>query len=90
MAFLGVYTVRRHALIRMRGAVFPVSPGPSFGSVDCAGELVVSTTAELRGTRLWVERRFYRVVRDGFRLVRTRVGSTTPASTRPFRLCRSR
>jgi hypothetical protein len=90
MAFLGVYTVRRHVLVRMRGVVFPVSPGPYFGSVDCAGRLVVSTTAELRNMRLHVERRFYRVVGDEFRLVRTRDGgSTRLASTRPFRLCRS-
>jgi hypothetical protein len=93
MAFLGVYTVRRHALMRMRGVVFPVSPGPYFGSVDCAGTLVVSTTAELHGMRLLVDRRFFRVVGREFRLVRTqrfRLGSTTPASSRPFRLCRSR
>ena len=91
MAFLGVCTVRRQALLRMRGAVFPVSPGPYFGSVDCAGRLVVSTTAELRDMRLHVERRFYRVVGEKFRLVRTRDGGPTRlASTRPFRLCRSR
>lgn|GEM_PF-4786152 len=93
MAFLGVYTVRWHALMRMRGAVFPVSPGPYFGSVDCAGTLVVSTTAELHGMRLLVDRRFFRVVGREFRLVRTqrvRLGSTRLASSRPFHLCRSR
>jgi hypothetical protein len=97
-AFLGVFTVRRGRLVRMRlppgsGNVFAVSPGPYFGSVDCIGGLVVATAAELRGAWVLVDRRFFRVVGREFRLVRTqrfRLGSTTPASIRPFHLCRSR
>jgi hypothetical protein len=102
-AFLGVFTVRRGRLVGMRlppgsGNVFAVSPGPYFGSVDCIGGLVVSTTAELRGAWVLVDRRFYRVTGDAFRLVqarrfRLRPGQdlpTTPASIRPFHLCRFR
>jgi len=75
-AFLGVFTVRRHALVRMRvprqDDVFPISPGTYFGGADCVGGLVVSTTGELERSRVIVDRRFFRVVGTAFRLVRAR------------------
>lgn len=92
-AFLGVFTVRRHELTRMRlpagfRDVFPFSGGTYFGGADCVGGrrsgLVVSTTGEVGLRRISVERRFLRVTGTRFRVVETRRYSLRPGGVGRF------
>ena len=79
--FLGVFTVRRHRLVRMRlpglEQAFPaLGSVMHFAGVDCLGRrrsgVVGSTLAERGLRRLSVERRFFRAVGARFRLIRRR------------------
>jgi hypothetical protein len=91
--FLGVFTVRRHRLIRMRlpglEQAFPaLGSVMHFAGVDCVRRrrsgVVVSTLAERGLERLSVERRFFRAVGTRFRLLGRRTYSFGPNASPRF------
>jgi hypothetical protein len=78
--FLGVFTVRRNRLIRMRipGYAQTFSSLGSLGyysGVDCVGDLVVATDVDRTVRPVTVQRRFFRVVGTRFVLVKRRAYS---------------
>lgn len=80
--FLGIYTVRKHKLLRMRIPHSFQNTFPEFGSatnyygVDCiggrgSGRVVASTASVVSASRVRITRRFLRVVGKSFPLYRT-------------------